>query len=175
MPRRHSRAIDKDLESRRRRGPAHIIAASGSPVLVGVDFCDVRASRQNARPQRSGRRGILAEQSCAACADLRLVVRKLVLVRLQRHQARREPHGAQRRNHRDIHDDPHGPTPRFDHPSDTRTAWFHRVKELRLSWSRPMEILAVWPSGNKRGAPPEPKTRPSNHLMAFPEAPPLLT
>jgi predicted component of type VI protein secretion system len=50
---------------------------------------------------------------------LRLVVRKLVLVRRHRHQARRKPHGAQRRNHCDIHDDPHGPTPRFDHPTVT--------------------------------------------------------
>jgi len=40
---------------------------------------------------------------------LRVVVRQLVPV--LRH--RQHPHGAERGNHRDIHDDPHGPIPRF--------------------------------------------------------------
>ena len=47
---------------------------------------------------------------------LRVVVRQLVPV--LRH--RQHPHGAERGNHRDIHDDPHGPIPQF-------TQW-----ELRL-------------------------------------------
>jgi len=40
---------------------------------------------------------------------LRVVARQLVPV--LRH--RQHPHGAERGNHRDIHDDPHGPIPRF--------------------------------------------------------------
>src|SRR5262245_35519470 len=48
---------------------------------------------------------------------LRVVVRQLVPV--LRH--RQHPYGAERGNHRDIHDDPHGPIPRF-----------HTVRELRL-------------------------------------------
>jgi hypothetical protein len=40
---------------------------------------------------------------------LRVVVRQLVPV--LRH--RQHPHGAERGNHRDIHDNPHGPIPRF--------------------------------------------------------------
>ena len=40
---------------------------------------------------------------------LRVVVRQLVPV--LRH--RQHPYGAERGNHRDIHDDPHGPIPRF--------------------------------------------------------------
>ena len=40
---------------------------------------------------------------------LRVVMRQLVPV--LRH--RQHPHGAERGNHRDIHDDPHGPIPRF--------------------------------------------------------------
>ena len=48
---------------------------------------------------------------------LRVVV--LQLVPVLRH--RQHPHGAERGNHRDIHDDPHGPIPRF-----------HTVRELRL-------------------------------------------
>src|SRR5262249_30789947 len=47
---------------------------------------------------------------------LRVVVRQLVPVLHHRHH----PHGAERGNHRDIHDNPHGPIPRF-------TQW-----ELRL-------------------------------------------
>ena len=39
--------------------------------------------------------------------ELRVVVRQLVPV--LRH--RQHPHGAERGNHRDIHDDPHGPIP----------------------------------------------------------------
>ena len=38
-----------------------------------------------------------------------------ILVDLDRHQARREPHRSQRRHHSDVPDDPHGPIPRETH------------------------------------------------------------
>jgi hypothetical protein len=44
------------------------------------------------------------------------------LVPVLRH--RQHPHGAERGNHRDIHDDPHGPIPRYPP--------VHTVRELRL-------------------------------------------
>jgi hypothetical protein len=48
-------------------------------------------------------------QSPPDVGRLRVVVRQLVPV--LRH--RQHPHGAERGNHRDIHDDPHGPIPWF--------------------------------------------------------------
>jgi hypothetical protein len=60
------------------------------------------------------------------------------LVPVLRH--RQHPHGAERGNHRDIHDDPHGPIPRF-------TQWELRL--LARSSGRGAEILRVWLSGNE--------------------------
>ena len=67
---------------------------------------------------------------------LRVVVRQLVPV--LRH--RQHPHGAERGNHRDIHDNPHGPIPRF-------TQWenWSPCQEFREG----AEILRVWLSGNE--------------------------
>jgi len=63
-------------------------------------------------PKRSNR-----ATSAPRFGRLRVVVRQLVSV--LRH--RQHPHGAERGNHRDIHDDPHGPIPPV-----------HTVRELRL-------------------------------------------
>src|SRR5262249_37613439 len=67
---------------------------------------------------------------------LHVVVRQLVPV--LRH--RQHPHGAERGNHRDIHDDPHGPIPRF-----TRGRIASPCQEFREG----AEILRVWLSGNE--------------------------
>src|SRR5215467_9630972 len=68
---------------------------------------------------------------------LRVVVRQLVPV--LRH--RQHPHGAERGNHRDIHDDPHWPDPPV-----------HTVGELPSpcqEFREGAEILRVWLSGNE--------------------------
>jgi len=66
---------------------------------------------------------------------LRLVVRQLVPV--LRH--RQHPHSAERGNHRDIHDDPHGLIP-CSHSG--------RIASPCQSSGREREILRVWLSGN---------------------------
>ena len=76
----------------------------------GVNVYDMRAWRRT-RNATGVTLSDIRQRAVVWRASSRLVVRELVLVDLQRHQTRREPHGAQRRNHRDIHDDPHGPTP----------------------------------------------------------------
>ena len=67
---------------------------------------------------------------------LRVVVRQLVPV--LRH--RQHPHGAERGNHRDIHDDPHGPSP-GSHSG--------RIASPCQEFREGAEILRVWLSGNE--------------------------
>ena len=67
---------------------------------------------------------------------LRVVVRQLVPV--LRH--RQHPHGAERGNHRDIHDDPHGPIPR---------SHSERIVSPCQEFREGAEILRVWLSGNE--------------------------
>ena len=68
---------------------------------------------------------------------LRVVVRQLVPV--LRH--RQHPYGAERGNHRDIHDDPHGPIPRLTHSG--------RIASPCQEFREGAETLRVWLSGNE--------------------------
>jgi hypothetical protein len=67
--------------------------------------CDDDEERQY---DSEGGRG-LQPASVVPDVRLRVVVRQLVPVLLHR----QHPHGAERGNHRDIHDNPHGPIPQF--------------------------------------------------------------
>ena len=68
--------------------------------------CDDDEERQY---DSKGGRGLQPASVVPDAGRLRVVVRQLVPV--LRH--RQHPHGAERGNHRDIHDDPHGPIPGF--------------------------------------------------------------
>ena len=68
--------------------------------------CDDDEERQY---DSEGGRGLQPTSVVSDAGRLRVVVRQLV--RVLRH--RQHPHGAERGNHRDIHDDPHGPIPGF--------------------------------------------------------------
>ena len=68
--------------------------------------CDDDEERQY---DSEGGRGLQPASVVPDAGRLRVVVRQLVPV--LRH--RQHPHGAERGNHRDIHDNPHGPIPQF--------------------------------------------------------------
>jgi hypothetical protein len=63
------------------------------------------------------------------------------------------------------------PSPGSTTHDHARRGWFPRVKELRLSPSRGMEILGVWPSGNKGGCPRNQSRGQAMILWRSPKAP----